>query len=172
MYEYSNIWIWIELAIVRPRARFYFARFVLLSKVKSFALIPAPHLETWCSGAWRLEPAPTVRLKPSGQIDTSRRTRAMTRADSPVVTASPHVHGVLGSRLVAGHLFLVSSFFFFCSSAAGVRQLAWLFAFNLYWLCIFSRRMHVFSQSFSRNVFSRGVLSQNERCFHKQKLFS
>ena len=52
----------------------------------------------------------------------------MTRADSPVVSASWHVHEVLGSRPVAGHFFPISSFFFFCclpwNSISGGRATA------------------------------------------------
>ena len=54
------------------------------------------------------------------------------------------------------------TFLFFHGTPIGVRVLAWVFDFNVYWPWICSRRMHVFSKHvFSKHVFSKHVFSKH-----------
>ena len=67
------------------------------------------------------------------------------------------------------------TFLSFHGSPIGVRELAWVFDFSIYWSCICLRRMHVFSKHvFSKHVFSKRMFSTSlfrNVIFYKHELF-
>ena len=59
-------------------------------------------------------------------------------------------------------IFSIIHFSLYHGTPTGVRELAWVVDFNIYWPWICSRRMHVFSKHvFSKLVFSKHVFSEH-----------